>query len=377
MFEPTDEYAGVVDRFMTVLRSRGYTETRPAPLTAGDSSVTFINATITPFKAAMAAGRSLGRTCQFQECLRAHGAHPWLYTFGMVGAAADGEHLPVVCRDATAALLAALRPDRPARVAAVIDARDADLVDAMAPVADRTGLRTFVLARSRIGTRWSYGDEYRMSGRGLTFTYQHTRASCAAQCRPDCDCGRWQQLGNVIAVAAAGAAAAGGRGYVEVGVGVETVIATSHDGDFYRIPQIRAASDRIAGDGWPMVVAMEMVNLYRALGRLAAHGAVPAPRGPGSVVRRLATRLADLHAGNRGVADLGGYAAGLGAPQPLLELLAGEEDRRAAGRRQRLAGAARRLRRRTDTTDDELRGTYGLSDAEIHEVRAAGGIRGA
>jgi hypothetical protein len=359
VFQRSSEHDSVISRFLGVFVERGYALTRPAALTSGDATVTFVNATVTPFKDRMARGESLGRTCHHQDCLRANGTHPWLYCFGMVGALADAEHLGAVCADTGAAMAAALGAERAGRLSLLVDARDTDLT----AVAGRSGLAVAALAAPRVQTRWTYGDDYPMAGRGMTIVHRHDGPACDDRCGPDCGCGRWQELGNVILVTTPG------RDYVEVGVGVESLMSTGHGGDRYLIPEIAEQVRGFVDDGWSAADAGELVNLYRAVDRLIADGAVAAPRGPGSVLRRMMARLAGLHEANERLGTgLLAYAAGRGAGPAVLGALQAEAARRESGRRRRVASAATLLRRHPGTTEEQLRQTYGLSAAELRET---------
>jgi len=360
VFQRSSDHSAVIERFLAVFGDQGYALTPSAPLTAGDPTVTFVNATVTPFKSLMAAGETVGRTCQYQECLRAHGAYPWLYSFGMVGALADAEHLGTVCADTGAALVAALGEARAAQLCVLVDARDADLSAAV----QEHGMAVFVCDEPRIQTRWTYGATYPMSGRGATILYRHQSGPCGPQCWPDCDCARWQELGNIILVSAPG------HDYVEVGIGVESLLSTAHGGLQYRIPEIDTAVQVFVKDGWPLADACELVNLYRAVDRLIEDGAVFGPRGPGSVLRRLMARLEQLHVANALTSlTITEYATGRGAPLAVVAGLEAEAARRKSGRRRRVASAMTLLRRHPETTEEQLRETYGLSVSDLREVR--------
>jgi hypothetical protein len=360
VFERSSDHTGLVERFLGVFGDRGYLRTPPAPLTAGDPTVTFVNATVTPFKDRMTRGEEVGRTCQYQDCLRAHGAYPWLYSFGMVGALVDAEHLGAVCADTSAALVAALGPEEAARLCVFVNGRDADLTAAVR----ETRMPVCACEDPQMQTRWTYGESYPMSGRGMTILYQHLDRPHGGRCRPDCDCGEWQELGNIILVSAPG------HDYVEVGIGVESLLSTAYGGQRYLIPEIDSAVRATVQDGWPTADACELVNLYRAVDRLIDDGAVPGPRGPGSVLRRLMTQLEHLHSVNPlSGATPADYAIARGARPPLVAALEAEAARRESGRRRRMASAATLLQRHPDTTERRLRETYGLSDGELREVR--------
>jgi hypothetical protein len=360
VFQRSSDHTGLVERFLNVFGQRGYTLTPSAPLTEGDLTVTFVNATVTPFKDRMAAGEAVGRTCQYQECLRAHGTYPWLYSFGMVGALVDAEHLGAVCADTAAALAAALGEERAARLVVLVDAADEDLTAALLG----RGADVFVCEDPRIQSRWTYGATYPMAGRGATVVYRHRGEPCGRECRPDCECGRWQELGNIILISTPG------RAYVEVGFGVEAMLSTAHGGQRYRIPEIDSAAREFVGEGWPPADACELVNLYRAVDRLTVDGAVPGPRGPGSVLRRFLSQLELLHAANPLVrATVAEYAAGRGARPALVAVLEAEAARREKGRRRQMASAAALLRRFPHTTEERLRETFGLSAGDLREVR--------
>jgi hypothetical protein len=353
---------GTGKRFLDHMTSRGFELTDPAPLTAADSSVTFVNANIMPFKARLTAGEPVGATCQFQPCVRAHGERPYLFSFGMLGAVTDGEHLDLLADAAPQALLDAMPWITGASLTFAIDRRDDHLAAAVAPFVTRTGAEVLRFPDDELPSRWTYGTGDVLAGRGLTIIYRNGDA-CGPDCRPRCACGRWVELGNIITIDGPG------RGYLEAGFGLEVMQSTAVGGDAYQLPWIASGVARATAAGLPPDDAADAVNLERALDRLLADGARPAGRGPGHIVRKFAARLLGL-ATRAGDGDLAAGVAALCGTGPVADLLLAEAGRRAGSGSARIAAARAYARRAQPGTDlpAELARTYGLNGEEIAAI---------
>ncbi|MFE7318754.1 alanine--tRNA ligase-related protein [Streptomyces sp. NPDC057555] len=275
-------------RFLASLRERGYTETPSAPLTAADRSVTFVNASITPFKPRLLAGDAIGRTCQVQQCLRATGRAPWLYVFGMLGVLADGTYLEDVIDHAPQALLAAAPWLAAERLAIAVD-RDHD--DLRAYLEKSTLLKEAPVREVRheeVPTRWSYGKDGRLTGRGITFFHREDVADCGPECAIGCRCGRWRELGQVIEVSSPNAR------YAEAGFGLEPLQSIALGGNPYALPAVRALTDRLREVGVPEDAAPQAANLLRAVTALVEEDVQPGGKGGANVMRRFLRELLGL-----------------------------------------------------------------------------------
>ncbi|WP_143568839.1 MULTISPECIES: S66 family peptidase [Streptomyces] len=357
---------GVATAFLDALTERGYELTPAARLTEADSSVTFVNATITPHKQALARGGRIGSICHYQPCFRAHGEHPWLFAFGMVGLLADVEgpdDLDRIAEDTHLATLAALGHPPVDRLHILIDSRDTDLQDSVGRAAALHGGVLHVLPDSTVGTRWTYGSDSPLTGRGITYYYRRPDVGCEPQCRPDCRCPRWQPLSNLIVVHN------GERRYAEVGFGTEVTAAIPYGPNAFSLPEI---ADRVAmatGAGLADDAAADAVNLFRAVTMLVEDGARLSGKGPGSVVRKFVLRLLDLLDGTLGVEGGERLLARFGATRQLFDVLTAERRRREAAMADNLRAALFMLDRNPGTTDAELRSTYGVSEGQAHRLR--------
>lgn len=347
-------------RFLRVLRIRGYAQTPPVPVTECGPGLTFVNATVTPFKPLLVSGAPLGKTCQQQACVRATGESPWLFSFSMVGALTDGAFLDDVCGDITDAILAAMPWLGPDGLYALIDSRDADLVNAMELVARSVGIRLAPMTNSRTGTRWRYGDQFPLRGRGLTFVFRHPRPPCGDRCDADCGCGRWQGFGNIIIVDGPDAT------YVEAGIGIESMRSTAYGGQLYRLAEVRQGCAALEAQGYPPSAASEIFNLRRVADLLLADGVRPGSKGGGYILRRFALRLADSARRDRN----GDWEADVrrvcGAGR-LGDTVIDEVRRRERSHASRRAAAIAYLRHRAGpgrVSPEELYQTFGLAPQE-------------
>jgi hypothetical protein len=352
------------DNFLHHLEKKGYNRAAPFPVSAGDRTVSFVNATLTPYKDALGAGAELHSVCHVQPCVRAHGHAPWLYTFAMVGVLSDQADSARVVADTAAALLAAAPWIEPAELVARTDPCDSDLQGLLRAA----GLRLLDASGRPDLTRWHYGDGYPLEGRGCTLVAPvEGAAACGTGCGAACECGRWLEIGNIILIGGAG------RDYVETAFGVESVRALVHGGDLYGLPELAAERARLRALGYPDDCARQITNLRRVLERLHLDGARPAGKGPGHVMRSMVRRALDLVAGDAGedwpervtAAGLGPVVSGLLRDEGARRAETGERSRRAA---------ARLVRRRADgraVTWDELHATFGLSREDAVRVLEA------
>jgi hypothetical protein len=359
-----DRTESFADNFLRHLENRGYHRAEPFPVSAGDRTVSFVNATLTPYKDALGAGAELDSVCHLQPCVRAHGHAPWLYSFDMVGVLSDRADSARVVADTAAALLAAAPWIEPAELVARTDPDDSDLRGLLAAA----GLRVLDAPGRPDLTRWQYGDGYPLRGRGCTLVAAVAGArDCGPGCGADCACGRRQEIGNIILIGGAG------RDYVETAFGVESVRALVHGGDLYGLPELAAERGRLGALGYPDDRARQIANLRRVLERLHRDGARPAGKGPGHVMRNMVGSALDLVAAEAGT-DWPERVAAAGLGPVVAGLLADEAARRAATAERSRRAAARLVRRRaggTAVTWGELHATFGLSQEDASRVLEA------
>ncbi|MFE3885924.1 LD-carboxypeptidase [Streptomyces lydicus] len=358
---------GVATAFLKVLMERGYELTPAARLTESDASVAFVNATITPHKQSLARGDRIGALCHYQPCFRAHGEKPWLFAFGMIGLLADvecTEDLERIADDTHVATLAALGNPSPDRLHVLVDARDEDLRDAVGKAAAAHGGTLHVLTNSTVGTRWKYGEDSPLRGRGITYYYRRPDIGCDTDCPPDCGCPRWQPLSNLIVVTN------GERQYAEVGFGVEVTAAIPYGPNAFSLPELASRVDMATAAGLPAESAADVVNLFRGVAMLVEDGVRLTGKGPGSVARKFVLRLLDLLDRALGVEGGEQLMTRFGATRQLLEVLRAERERRERAMAGNLRSALVLLDRKPHTTDSELRATYGVSADQAQRLRS-------
>ena len=364
-------------RFVDYLRARKFVETPSAPLTQADASVTFVNASITPFKPRLLAGERIGRTCQVQQCLRATGRAPYMYYFGMLGVMTDAEYLTEVMAYAPEALLAAAPWMSVDRLGVVVD-HDHD--DLQAELEESLTIGPVEMRRVRheeVPTRWSYGKDGALTGRGLTFFYRTEAVPCGPDCAVGCRCGHWCELGQIIEVNSA-------RGsYVEVGVGLELVQALTCGSDVYALPAVRAEIDRLRSLGVPADTAHQTANLLRAVTALVDAGVRPGGKGGANVMRRFVRELLGLLHADFATGAPSNAAAGAGSAAgdwrervrttvpdaATADAVIAEGELWLAGRAKAERAARSYLRRHPDVPADVLSTTYGLDPERAQRIR--------
>jgi tRNA synthetases class II (A) len=353
----------IAPRFLAFLRDHEFTETPSAPLTAADPSVTFVNASITPFKPRLLAGDRIGRTCQVQQCLRATGRPPWLYVFDMLGALTDADHLLHVIEDVPRALLFAAPWLSADRLAVAIDREHGDLRDALEKNVLIENLLVEDVRHEDVPTQWSYGKDGRLTGRGMTFFHRSDNEPCGPGCAVGCRCGRWQELGQIIEVSSPHGT------YTEAGFGLQSVQAITCGGELWRLPALRAETARLRDEGVAEENLRQTVNLSRALSALVDAEVRPGAKGGASVMRRFVRELL-------GCLDVGSVPDDEWAervrrllPAKVADLVIEEAERWCVSRRKAEAAARSYLRRHPEATEESLVTTYGLDPAQARRMR--------
>lgn len=356
----------VAERFTAILTARDYKAMEPASLLDSDSTLTFVNATITPFKHHLSSGLAIGKICQYQPCVRSNGEHPWLFTFSMAGLLADihdAEELACITNDAYIAILAAVPACDPGRMYCMVDARDKDLAAAAGQAAVGAGGHVVVVDNPSVATRWGYGDGFSLSGRGTTYFYRNPSIKCDRACSFDCAHGCWAPVANFIEVTN------GRQRYAEVGLGVEITAAIPFGSNAYALPEISSLCTQAVAAGFEESSAYTLINLCRVIEVLVKAGCKPGGKGQGSVQRKFIGRILMLLSEfDDEVAD--DFLRRLGASGEMIETIGAERLRLRGARQSRTRAALALLDRRPRTSDEQLRGTYGLNDVQLAEVRA-------
>jgi hypothetical protein len=285
---PDTPVHNVARRILDCFADLGYVETPSEPLTTTDRTVPFTNASITAFKPRMLAGDSLGKTCQIQTCFRGRSEYPRLFVFDMVTVTADAGHLAEICGALPRALLAGATWITPNRVEVAINECDTDLATTLRRSLSVPDIVIREVRSDCVPTRWTYGAGDQLTGRGLNFFIRHETEPCSPACVFGCACGRWQEIGQIVAIHGVH------RDYVEAGFGVESLQATAYGGHIYDLPWIVDERRRLEDAGFGAAEAVHLLNLHRAVTSLTRSGARPGSRGPAHVMRRLVLRLIDL-----------------------------------------------------------------------------------
>ncbi|WP_107084792.1 hypothetical protein [Streptomyces virginiae] len=265
---------GAGEGFVKILREKGYKETPRYPIYPGDQSVLFMNATITPLKPEMNSGILSGKTCQMQRCFRATGEKPYLFGFSMVGAVVEYAHLPSAFQDCIEAVLGMAKGLKITDLVSVIDQRDGDLIAASRKAGIRAILRTEKDVRfPGYGTRWKYGDDCRLTGRGLTLV-SHDNLDF--------------HLGNVIVVEGPV------QNYVEIAFGVEVLQSLEFGFDLYELPELKQIQRIFSSLGFDESAAKDLTNLERGISWLVRDGVTVGNRGAGYILRKFTRKYVEL-----------------------------------------------------------------------------------
>ncbi|HEU5268508.1 MAG TPA: hypothetical protein VFU36_01200, partial [Jatrophihabitans sp.] len=154
-----DERATTLAAFGQWAAERGY-PVQPAAALPLARPPFFVNASVTPYLDAMAAGQPCARTAQVQPCFRARplAALPRVFTMlGVLAPAGDTARLLADCAAFVRQVLPGSGP-----VFAACAAADADLLDRCG----EAGLPVDASADAS-ATRWQYGRGNRLAGRGV------------------------------------------------------------------------------------------------------------------------------------------------------------------------------------------------------------------
>lgn len=331
-----DERATALAAFGQLAAERGY-PVQPAAELPLSRPPFFVNASVTPYLDAMAAGLPCTRSAQVQPCFRVRPLAALPRVFTMLGLVAPAGDTTRVLADCAAYLQQMLPGAGP--VLAACAATDADLIDRCG----EAGLPVDASA-DESATRWQYGLGNRLVGRGVALV-----ASTPGGAR--FVAGTVTVVTNTVAL----------TDYVEAGIGLEPLLAARHDASLLALPPwaaVAAAAAALTSE------IRRVADLVVAVATLAGTGTAPGPHGGGYLLRRLIAELGSALPDHAAIAEVFGSAPG-GAeaiPVVLAEL---------ARRAEYLAGAERRARRwirrahRTGrpVTVQDLTATFGLPPA--------------
>jgi hypothetical protein len=255
------EPAELVAAFERLMAERGYPLRAAAELPLAEPPY-FVNASVTPYLDAMAAGRPITRSAQVQPCFRARPLPGLPRVFTMLGVLAPGGDTVRVLADCAAFVTAALPSDT--AVFAACAATDPDLVGSC----HRAGLATRTSA-DPASTQWRYGRGNRLTGRGVALV-----ATTPAGDR--FVAGTVTVVTNPVTL----------TDYVEAGIGLEPLLAARHrDGLLAIAPWAPVAAVAPGSDPF------QLADLVVAVSTLVAAGTGTGPRRGGYLLRRLIAEL--------------------------------------------------------------------------------------
>jgi len=281
--EPYHETAVTQRSFIETFHSRGYQCLPSFSLLGDNPTVLFVNASVTPFLPRMLQGAPLARTALVQRCFRAHDDPAWLFVFHMLGILAEAADLDQVTAHLVDFLVerAGLEPGR---LHTVIDREDRELERA---ITLRLGSERLHHQRGNTElhwTRWHFGRTSPLVGAGLTLCYERAAATaCSPGCDVSCACGRYSPFANVIVMSHRHLE----RRYVDIGVGLESLVAATGDGDFFSLSPLREAVAALAPLAGDRAKARELANAYLGVTALVDAGIQPGPRRHQFVLRKL------------------------------------------------------------------------------------------
>lgn len=273
----TSEFLSTVDvesAFSELAQKLGIPFSKQMPLALEEGTSLFVSATINARLPEIASGESFGFSAQIQNLVRGNGRPPWLHNFAMVGIAgdvSDDQHFQS-SRDVSRGVFEfakSIVPDTN-RLALVLPNDDTLIDDLFAE-----GFEDIPrIDRGSIGVDWTYGYDG-VTGKGSTLVYIHEDGSV-------------QQLGNVIVIESKG------KKYLDVGFGVEALLATHCRGDLYGLPSvIRSCEVLSSAFGVNDQETLRYIhNELKYAEMLTASGVTVAHRGHGSELKKACSAVA-------------------------------------------------------------------------------------
>ena len=184
--------ANIKGCFLAVFRTLGYTISESAPLLTNDPTLLFVNSSVTPFKSAMIDGETIPDTAQVQRCFRSNVDDAWLLFFEMLGIVGMRNHLDRFTRDLVCFLTKECGICSKAHLHTVVHPEDTFLRDAWLQATEGRPVHFLGQNSDKFWTRWSYGKNTRLSGRGLTVVWENsTIKPCNPDCNIHCSCPRF------------------------------------------------------------------------------------------------------------------------------------------------------------------------------------------
>ena len=358
--------------FLSVYRDLGYRISESAPLLTDDPTLLFVNASVTPFKAAMVTGQAIPDTAQVQRCFRANMDEQWLLFFEMLGVVGMRNRLGAFTRDLIGFLTRDSGICSNEHLHSVVHPDDSLLQDAWLQATAGRPVHFLSQNSDKYWTRWAYGKNVTLSGRGMTVVWENSALKpCSSQCDIHCSCQRFLPLGNIIAVENAT-----GGGYVEIGFGAECLAAIQHGGSIYEIDEYAGRVRAISLLGYTSKESKCLANLLIGITRLIQEGCKPGNKKAAYVLRSLMRHFAQVVIGESGLQALpANLTAVLRAAEADMETTQGfakEIEQFLASIHRGVPSARRFINRHNHFSKAELttklRDTYGLPAVVIDEL---------
>jgi alanyl-tRNA synthetase len=282
--------------YVKFYKERGYRIYGNKPiLSKDDPTLLLVNSTIALFKDAINNREFIPDTAQVQDCFRANGDldNPaMMLYFKMVGNVAMIDSIDKVLNDFISFLTDICKiPSE--RIYGVIREDDTDLQRAWKTSPLRENLEKVSVGEAlQYSTRWTYGEGYNFTGRGLTIVCDNPSIpSCGSHCDIKCPCDKYLQLGNLIIVESEEHE----NKYLDLGFGLERIAAYQSNNETYQLPEFQVLINELIGIGLGEAESKKIINLVRGAFKLIDVGVVPANKKEGyilkSIIRHLANEL--------------------------------------------------------------------------------------
>lgn len=286
----------IEEAYVRFYRERGYRIYDNQPiLSKDDPTLLFVNSTIALFKEAINDGEYIPDTAQVQDCFRANGDldNPsMMLNFKMIGNVAMIDSINKLLNDFISFLIDICNiPSE--HIYGVIKEDDLDLIQAWKESPLAHNLETIKDGEAlQYSTRWTYGEGYHFTGRGLTIVCENPLIqTCSSGCSIKCSCEKYLQLGNLIIVESE----ENMDKYLDLGFGLERIAAYHFKNDTYSLPAYKLLISEFAKIGIEPAQSKKLTNLIRGAFKLAAAGVVPANKKEGyilkSIIRHLTNEL--------------------------------------------------------------------------------------
>lgn len=276
--------------FIEIFKKKGYTLAPNYPLLTQDKTLLFVNSTIVPFKDLMQNDELFDKTVHVQDCFRNKMSGEWLYFFKMLGLTGVKKDLSLMFEDIV--LFIQDYFEIPLRqIEAVINKDDKELIDLWQEINPNGETILIEGDNEKYKTRWQYGKDYHLIGKGLTLTYNDVNTQkCSPQCNALCTCSKYLPMGNVIVVSNTYSK----NQYVDIGFGLEFMHGLNHKGDLFYIDEFRTQVAKIQLLGFGISNSRKIFNLFRSIIVLLEQGCQPSSKKAGYVLRQLIRKYVNV-----------------------------------------------------------------------------------